>query len=153
MTSFALRSIATVRSSRDEMVDDDWGQVECTIELAPDVPDEAVSGLSTFSHVEIVTVADRARDVPPDPWRRRPRGNPAWPDVGIFAQRNKDRPNRILVSTAQLVAVGERSLVVRGLDALDGTPVLDIKPVFRWSGPRGEIRVPAWSDELGENYF
>jgi len=43
--------------------------------------------------------------------------------------------------------------VVRGLDALDGTPVLDIKPVFRWSGPRGEIRVPAWSDELGENYF
>lgn len=153
MSVFALRAIATVRSSRAEMVDDEWGDVDCTIELAPEVPDGSIDGLTTFSHVEIIMLADRARDVPPDPWQRRPRGNPAWPEVGIFAQRNKDRPNRLLVSVAQVVSVGERSLVVRGLDALDGTPVLDIKPVFRWSGPRGEVRAPAWSDELGENYF
>jgi tRNA (Thr-GGU) A37 N-methylase len=73
--------------------------------------------------------------------------------VGIFAQRNKDRPNRLLLSIATLVEVEERSLLVRGLDAINDTPVLDIKPVFSWSGPRGELRVAKWSDELGENYF
>jgi tRNA (Thr-GGU) A37 N-methylase len=100
-----------------------------------------------------VFFADWAEDVPPAAWHRRPRGNEKWPDIGVFAQRNKDRPNRILLSTVALDDVGERSFTVRGLDGIDGTPVLDIKPVFRWSRPDGALRVPAWSEELGEKYF
>jgi tRNA (Thr-GGU) A37 N-methylase len=103
--------------------------------------------------VEIVFFADWAEDVPPAPWHRRPRGNPQWPDVGVFAQRNKDRPNRLLLSTVEIGWLSERSFSVRGLDGIDGTPVLDIKPVFRWSVPKGEVRVASWSEELGENYF
>ena len=88
------------------------------------------------------------------PWHRHPRGNPKWPDVGVFAQRNKDRPNRILLRPRwRSIELAERSFTVRGLDGIDGTPVLDIKPVFRWSVPSGELRVAEWSEELGENYF
>lgn len=150
---YSVRPVAYIRNARSEPIDDDWDEVESSVELASDVPSESLIGLAEYSHVEIVFLADWAEDVPPGPWRRRPRGNPDWPDVGVFAQRNKDRPNRILLTTIAIDSVGERSFKVHGLDGIDGTPVLDIKPVFRWSGPRGEVRAPAYTDELGEDYF
>ncbi len=148
-----LRVVAHVHSERRELVDDNWDDFLSVIELADDVPDAALRGLEEFSHVEVIFLAELAQNVPPGPWHRHPRGNPDWPDVGVFAQRNKDRPNRLLVSIAAIETVEARSLVVRGLDAIDDTPVLDIKPVFSWNGPRGELRVAPWSDELGRQYF
>ncbi len=148
-----MRAIAYVRNARRELLDDDWDAVTSRIELADDVPSESLRGLEDFSHIEVVCFAALAADVPPGPWRRRPRGNPDWPDVGVFAQRNKDRPNRLLLTIVAIDAIEERSLIVRGLDAIDNTAVFDIKPVFSWSGPRGERRVAPWSDELGESYF
>jgi tRNA (Thr-GGU) A37 N-methylase len=151
--NLSVRAVAYIRNERSEALDDNWDDIVSTVELAADVPSEALTGLSDFSHVEIVFFADWAEDVPPAPWHRHPRGNENWPDVGVFAQRNKDRPNRILLTTVEIDEVGERFVRVRGLDGIDGTPVLDIKPVFRWSVPRGEVRAPSWSEELGENYF
>lgn len=84
---------------------------------------------------------------------RHPRGNTAWPKVGIFAQRGKDRPNRIGVTMCRLLSVDGLSLVVRGLDAIDGTPVLDIKPVMKGFLPRGEISEPDWARELMREYW
>jgi tRNA (adenine37-N6)-methyltransferase len=150
---YNVRAVAYIRNERSEALDDNWDDVVSTVELAQDVPSESLRGLEEFSHVEIVFLADWAEDVPPGPWHRRPRGNEQWPDVGVFAQRNKDRPNRILLTTVAIDAIEERSLRVRGLDGIDGTPVIDIKPVFRWSVPRGELRVASWSEELGEDYF
>ncbi len=147
----SLRAVAYIRNERSEALDDNWSDVVSTIELAADVPGESLRGLEEFSHVEIVFFADWAEDVPPGPWHRHPRGNTDWPDVGIFAQRNKDRPNRILLTTVEIESVNERSLTVRGLDGIDGTPVLDIKPVFRWSVPTTEVRAAAWSEELGQS--
>lgn len=147
------RPIAFVRNERREMIDGEWDDVVSSIELVEEVPPVALRGLEEFSHVEVAYFATRAEDVPPGPWHRRPRGNEQWPDVGIFAQRNKDRPNRLMLSVVAIERVEERSLVVRGLDALDDTPVLDIKPVYSWSGPRGDLRVAPWSTELGEHYF
>ena len=151
--NLSVRAVAYIRNERSEALDDKWDDVVSTVELAADVPSEALSGLGDFSHVEIVFFADWAEDVPPAPWHRHPRGNENWPDVGVFAQRNKDRPNRILLSTVLIQEIGERFVRVRGLDGIDGTPVLDIKPVFNWSVARGEVRAPQWSEELGENYF
>jgi len=151
--NLSVRAVAYIRNERSEALDDNWDDIVSTVELAADVPSEALTGLGDFSHVEIVFFADWAEDVPPAPWHRHPRGNENWPDVGVFAQRNKDRPNRILLTTVEIDEVGERFVRVRGLDGIDGTPVLDIKPVFRWSVPRGEVRAPSWSEELGENYF
>lgn len=148
-----VRAVAVVRGGRIENRDDHWGDVLSRIELVDDVPDDALCGLDAFSHVQVVALADRADDVPPAPWRRRPRGRLQWPDVGVFAQRNKDRPNRLLVSIARIESVEPRALVVRGLDLIDATPVLDLKPVYSWGGPRGGLRAPTWSDELGSDYF
>ena len=150
---YTVRAVAFIRNERSEALDDNWDDVVSTVELARDVPSESLQGLADFSHVEIVFLADWADDVPPGPWHRRPRGNEQWPDVGVFAQRNKDRPNRILLTTVAIDTIDERSFSVRGLDGIDGTPVLDIKPVFRWSVPRGELRVASWSEELGADYF
>lgn len=148
-----MRTIAFVRNERREMIDDNWDDYVSTIELADDVPSASLVGLEEFSHVEIVFFAGLAQNVPPGPWHRRPSGSNEWPDVGIFAQRNKDRPNRLMLSIVPLEKVDKRSIVVRGLDAINDTQVFDIKPVYAWSGPRGELRVAKWSDEIGENYF
>jgi tRNA-Thr(GGU) m(6)t(6)A37 methyltransferase TsaA len=143
-----LRAVAYIRNRRSIALDDHWEDVVSEIELAADVPDEALRGLEEFSHVEVVFFADWAEDVPPGPWHRRPQGNERWPDVGVFAQRNKDRPNRILLSTVAIEEVSARSVRVRGLDGIDGTPVLDLKPVYSWTVPRDPLRVPTWSEEL-----
>src|SRR5208282_6467702 len=100
--------IAYIRNDRAEIADDNWDDVLSTVELASDVPDVALKGLDEFSHVELVFFADWAEDVPPGPWHRHPRNNPDWPDVGIFANRNKDRPNRLLLTTVAIESMAER---------------------------------------------
>jgi hypothetical protein len=63
------------------------------------------------------------------------------------------RPNRLGLATCALLDVGETTLRVRGLDAIDGTPVLDIKPYMTEFGPRGSVSQPAWSHELMAGYY
>ena len=84
---------------------------------------------------------------------RHPRGNTDWPKIGIFAQRGKNRPNRLGVTVCRLLSVDGTKLTVAGLDAIDGTPVLDIKPYMRDFAPRGEVREPAWTGELMAGYW
>lgn len=150
---FAIHPIATVRGPRADLADDDWGEVEAVIELVPEVTAESLEGLEDFSHAEIVFVFDR---VPADAvvtGTRHPRGNAAWPSVGIFAQRGKDRPNRLGTTIARIVRREGGRLVVRGLDAVDGTPVVDIKPVMAEFLPREPVRQPPWSRELMREYW
>ena len=150
---FEVSTLAVVRSTRGIAIDDHWDQESCEIVLEDAVPSEALRGLTDFSHLEVIAVAHAATVPDTVIWARRPRGRAQWPRVGIFAQRNKDRPNSLLLSTVEILDVRERSVLVRGLDLIDGTPIVDMKPVFRWTGPRSELRVAQWSDELGENYF
>jgi tRNA-Thr(GGU) m(6)t(6)A37 methyltransferase TsaA len=151
---YVMRPIGTVRSGRSEPTDDDWAAVTSRIELDPDELEEtATAGLEGFSHVEVIYVFDRV-----DPSRvctgeRHPRGRTDWPSVGILAQRAKDRPNRIGVTTCELVGVDGYALELRGLDAVDGTPVLDIKPHMSGFDPRGPVREPAWATELMDGYW
>jgi tRNA (adenine37-N6)-methyltransferase len=153
--TFEMTPIGTVRNTRTEPLDDDWDRVTSTIELDLTLlgPD-ATKGLHAFSHVEIVFVFDR---VPADGVEldaRHPRGNPDWPKVGILAQRARNRPNRIGTTVCELMAVRPGGRVeVRGLDAIDGTPVLDVKPYLAELAPRGDVRQPAWSHELMARYW
>ncbi len=151
--TWTVRAIGTVTSSRVAVTDDDWGDVTATIALAPPLDERSLAGLEGFSHVEVVFIFDR---VDPDAvclHARRPRGNPDWPEVGILAQRAKDRPNRIGLCTCELVRVDGATIVVRGLDAVDGTPVLDVKPYLQEFAPRTAVRQPAWSHELMRGYW
>lgn len=149
-----LRPIGRVVGGRNEAVDDDWDQEIATIELDPSEVDlTATDGLSDFSHVEVVFRFDRVDEDAVCRGARHPRGNPDWPSVGILAQRAKDRPNRIGVTVCRLVAVRPHAVEVSGLDAVDGTPVLDVKPYMAEFAPRGVIRQPEWSTELMSGYW
>ncbi len=154
MGDISLQPIGWVRGGRTVVHDDAWASVTSRIELdAEQFDGEALLGLNSFSHVEVIFVFDR---VDPDSvctGARHPRGREDWPLVGIFAQRAKDRPNRIGLTVCELVAVEATSIVVRGLDAVDGTPVLDLKPYLPGFGPRGEVQQPAWAEELMRGYW
>lgn len=154
MESLTLTPIGTVSSSRTEAIDDDWDSVTCSVTLDSGQFDvEAVAGLGDFSHVEVVYVFDRVEPGTVQTGARHPRGNQGWPRVGIFAQRAKARPNRIGVTVCALLKVEGLTLTVAGLDAIDGTPVLDIKPYMQEFAPRGEVRQPTWSHELMLSYW
>lgn len=148
-----LHRVATVRSSRTEPLDDDWDAVSAQVVLDDSIPPDALRGLEEFSHIEVVYVFDRVQPEQVQSGARRPRGNPEWPEVGIFAQRAKARPNRLGVTVCRLLRVDGRTLHVLGLDAIDGTPVVDLKPYFAEFGPRGAVRQPAWSHELMAGYW
>ena len=150
---WTVQAIGFVSSTRDEMVDDDWDDVPASITLVDAFTPEAILGLDQFSHIEVLFVFDRVAPEAVHTGARHPRGNPDWPEVGIFAQRVKNRPNRIGLSTCEVLGVGGRTIRVRGLDAIDGTPVLDIKPYMGEFGPRGDVRQPVWSHELMAGYF
>jgi tRNA-Thr(GGU) m(6)t(6)A37 methyltransferase TsaA len=125
-----LEPIGHVHSSRSDLSDHNWGSVTARIELDESLPAESLAGIEAFSHAEVVYHFDRVPDVEVERGARHPRGNTAWPKVGIFAQRGKGRPNRLGVTIVEIVEREGRVLTVTGLDANDGTPVLDIKPVM-----------------------
>jgi tRNA (Thr-GGU) A37 N-methylase len=149
-----LHPIATVRSARGDAIDDSWDSVPTCIELDPArfTPD-ATAGLRDFSHIEVIFHFDRVPDSEIQTGARRPRGRADWPLVGIFAQRGKGRPNRLGLCTCRLERVDGLTLLVTGLDAINGTPVLDIKPVMKGFLPRGDIREPAWAEEIMREYW
>jgi tRNA-Thr(GGU) m(6)t(6)A37 methyltransferase TsaA len=149
---YPLVPIGVVRSTRAVAEDDAWDGETATVELLPPFDARALRGLDQFSHCLVVYVFDRAEW---DATRvlRHPRGNPEWPEVGIFAQRNKDRPNRLGVTICRVVRVDGAVLHVAGLDAIDGTPVVDIKPHMREFGPRGPEAQPEWADALMRDYW
>lgn len=149
----ALDSVAVVRSPRTGLEDDHWGDVESRVELADGIASEALDGIEGFTHVEIIFFFDQMAEDRVEWKSRHPRGNPDWPKVGIFAQRAAGRPNRLGATMVQLVGREGRTLKVRGLDAADGTPVLDIKPVMRDFLPRGEVRQPSWATLLMRRYW
>lgn len=148
-----IHPIGIVRNSRIDPIDDDWGTVESRIILDERFPADATAGLEEFSHLDVVYHFDRVDPEQIHTGARHPRGRADWPAVGIFAQRAKARPNRIGLTTAEIVAVRGRTIDVRGLDAIDGTPVLDLKPAMTEFLPRSELRQPTWSTELMRAYW
>lgn len=154
MKLIPMTAIGTVSGGRTEVTDDNWGSVRCRIELDNTVLQRsATKGLDAFSHVDVVFVFDQVDSESVCRGDRHPRGREDWPSVGILAQRAKDRPNRIGVTTCELVESGPGWLEVRGLDALSGTPILDVKPYMRDFGPRKPVVQPDWASELMKDYW
>ena len=152
--AIACNPVGWVTSSRIEPLDDNWESVTASIRLAPDqFSEDALAGLSGFSHIEVVYVFDRVDPVDVPTGARHPRDNRDWPKVGIFAQRGKARPNRLGVTACRLLAVDGLELSVQALDAIDGTPVLDIKPYMTEFGPRGPVHQAQWAHELMAGYW
>ena len=148
-----LTPIATVLNRRKEIEDDNWGDVVSIIELALSLPDEALDEIESFSHAEIVYYFHKVDEAKIESGSRHPRNNKSLPKVGILSQRGKNRPNRLGITIVKILKREGRQLHVQGLDAIDGTPILDIKPVMREFLPREEVRQPEWATELMKNYW
>lgn len=150
----SVQPVAHVVGGRIEPTDDNWGGTRSIIRINGDMFDErSTFGLEEFSHLEIVFFFHRTDPTDLNPGARRPRDNPDWPEVGIFGHRNMRRLNWLGVSRCQLVKVDGLDLHVEDLDAIDGTPVLDIKPWFSEFGPRGETHQAAWVSDMLADYF
>lgn len=147
-----LEPIGTVRSPVSEGVDESWGDVIAEIQLAEHLA-AGLQGLDRFSHVLVVFWMHQSSFDPASDLVRRPRGRADMPPVGSFAQRAKHRPNPIGITAAKLISVSGALLKVSGLDAIDGTPVLDIKPYVPAFDRVTSATVPEWIERLMEGYF
>lgn len=147
-----LRPIGRVRSPVTQAVDEGWGEVVSDIELNRDLA-AGTRGLERFSHVLVVYLMHEATFDAANDLVRRPRGWPDMPEVGIFAQRARHRPNPIGVSAVRLLAVEGGTARVQGLDAVDGTPVLDLKPYVPTFDLVPDAQTPDWIDRLMVGYF
>jgi tRNA (adenine37-N6)-methyltransferase len=149
-----LAPIGFVRSTRTKMEDDNWDAENIHVELdQSQFSPEAFAGLEAFSHVEMVFYMDQVDPAKIETTARHPRNNPDWPRVGIFAQRGKNRPNRIGTTICRILKIDGLDLCLEGLDAMDGSPVLDIKPWVVEFGPRGAVFQPGWMSELMQRYW
>lgn len=151
--SFTIKPVAYVKNSRQEIEDDHWGSIISEIELDHEISELALSGISDFSHLEIIFYFDKVSDEKIQYNARHPRNNPDYPKVGIFAQRGKNRPNKLGLTSVELLSHSGRTITVRGLDAINGTPIIDIKPIMKEFLPKGDVKQPQWSIELMEKYW
>ena len=151
MEKIVLESIGVVKNSVENKKDVSWGEDISTIVLNEEYC-TGFKGLEDFSHVIVLYHLDKANYDSQKHLQRRPQNREDMPLVGIFSQRGKDRPNRIGMTSVEIVSVSERELTVKGLDAIDGTPVLDIKPYYPVYDKK-EATVPEWVDRLMEHYF
>jgi tRNA-Thr(GGU) m(6)t(6)A37 methyltransferase TsaA len=153
-TPIFLKSIGTVQSTRTEPIDDQWDSVEASIVLDKDqFSEDAIAGLDTYSHIEVLYYMDQVSPDKLHTGSRHPRGNTDWPKVGIFAQRGKNRPNQIGSTICRVKSIKGHIIFVEGLDAIDRTPILDIKPFIKEFAARGEVHQPRWASELMKDYW
>lgn len=106
---------------------------------------EALQGIDDYSHVIILYWMDKVNGYL---LQHRPQGNPNVPVVGIFACRCPPRPNPIAMTTVQLISHKGNKIQVKGLDILDGTPVIDIKPYWPQYDKVENGKIPDWVNKL-----
>ena len=106
---------------------------------------DALNGIEDYSHVIIVYWMDKIKDYV---ITHRPQGNPDVPVVGIFACRCPQRPNPIAITTVRLMGRKGNKIKVKGLDILDGTPIIDIKPYWPIYDYVKDGKIPDWVNKL-----
>ncbi|SEE94357.1 TrmO family methyltransferase domain-containing protein [Jiangella alba] len=152
--SYEVVPVAHVVGGRVEPTDDYWGGTRSIIRIDGErFTSDAVKGLDAFSHLEVVFRFHLTDPTDLNLGARRPRDNPDWPEVGTFGHRNMRRLNWLGVSRCRLLEVDGLDLHVEDLDAVDGTPVLDVKPWFAAMGPRGEVSEPEWPSVMLADYY
>lgn len=144
----SIRPIGVVRSSVREPRVDGWETVRSDIIIRHDLLD-ALYGIDDYSHIIVVFAFDR---VPDSALREQVRlgGDERIPEQGVLATRSQVRPSPIGVSVVRLLRRRRSILRVEGLDAIDGTPVLDVKPYFPNYDAVPDAGIPEWARNLAE---
>jgi len=121
----------------------DWQGIVSKIVIAPHLT-LGFAGLERYTHIIVIYWAHQASNPADMALQVRYRGNPNLPVVGVFASRSLFRPNPLGQKVAKLLEIKGNALLVEGLDAIDGTPVLDIKPFIpSYDAPEGAA-APQW---------
>ena len=151
--TFKMSPIGSVKCAVNTMSEGGWGKIDSEIHLEQKyVP--GLQGLAGFSHILVLFLLDRSQDFDINKQLlRRPRGMEDLDPVGVFAQRTKFRPNPIGITAVQLRGIEGNVVKVRGLDALDGTPVLDIKPYMPPFDRMENVKMPDWVELFMDGYF
>ena len=147
-----FKPIGFVKSDVTEKVDSGWGAVVSQIVVDEDLKD-GLKGLDGFSHLKIIYHLNEAGFVKERDLVRRPKNREDLPLVGIFAQRSKDRPNGIGISSVKLISVDDNVVTVQGFDAINNTPVFDIKPYYSRYDLKPDATTPEWVDVIMQDYF
>ncbi len=147
-----MKPIGIVKSPVTEQSDENWGKVVSEIHVDESFA-PGLRGLEEFSHLTVVFFMHQAAFNRSTDLIRRPQGRADMPLVGIFAQRAKHRPNPVGITAVALIRVEKNVLTVRGLDAIDGTPVLDIKPYIPAFDRVDQPLIPEWMGRLMDGYF
>jgi tRNA-Thr(GGU) m(6)t(6)A37 methyltransferase TsaA len=111
--------------------------------------EHGLKGIEGFSHLNVVFWMNRIHEKERKDLKARPRGRPDIPLIGVFATRSPHRPNPIGLTLVELVRRKKNILTVKGLDAMNGTPILDLKPYDKWDSAKS-IRVPNWWKQLAD---
>ncbi|MDV2685581.1 SAM-dependent methyltransferase [Alkalihalophilus lindianensis] len=148
-----LNPIGIAYNERETIEDDYWGEVISKIVLGSTFPEEAFNEIDSFSHVEIIFYLHKVEKDKIVLGARHPRNDTSLPKVGIFSQRGKNRPNQLGLTTVKVLKKEGRELTVSGLDCINETPILDIKPVMQEFLPREEISQPEWTNDIMKNYW
>ncbi|HEU4760615.1 MAG TPA: tRNA (N6-threonylcarbamoyladenosine(37)-N6)-methyltransferase TrmO [Dehalococcoidia bacterium] len=144
LPSVTLRPIGVVRNGVRDTAQRDWREVTSRIVVRPELAD-ALLGLDSYSHVFVLFWPHRVPEsVRGAKHRLHPLDDPQYPLQGVLATRSQIRFNPVLVTAVPLLGVKGNVLRVRGLDAIDGTPVLDIKPYIPYYDSLPEAKVPPW---------
>jgi tRNA-Thr(GGU) m(6)t(6)A37 methyltransferase TsaA len=151
MEKIIMSPIGYVKNNITQKKDTAWGCDISSITLKSEYR-SGLTGLEGFSHAIVLFYLDKADYLKEKHLQRRPQNLEEMPLIGIFSQRCKDRPNKIGMTSVEIVSVSDDILVVKGLDAVDGTPVLDIKPYYPVYDKKEAI-VPEWVEHLMEKYF
>jgi tRNA-Thr(GGU) m(6)t(6)A37 methyltransferase TsaA len=141
LSKITLKPIGTVRSDAKEPTHHRAADAVSEI-VIDEALTESLDSLEEFSHIIVLYWIHRSHR--PAPQKVHPRGNPANALMGVFATRSPSRPNPIGKATVRLLSRRGNILKVRGLDAIDGSPVLDIKPYIPGYDSVKGARVPAW---------
>jgi tRNA-Thr(GGU) m(6)t(6)A37 methyltransferase TsaA len=140
-----VQPIGIVRNNLGRRGYDEWRDTESDVVVCEEYQ-EALLGLDEYSHIEVLFYLHKMDK--PFNARIHPTGNPVYPLVGVFATRTPNRPSRLALTTCRLLSINGNVVRVRGLDAYDGSPVLDIKPHFGLKS--NEVKVPNWVKELDQ---
>ncbi|WP_455278274.1 tRNA (N6-threonylcarbamoyladenosine(37)-N6)-methyltransferase TrmO [[Eubacterium] cellulosolvens] len=108
-----------------------------------------LKGIEKFSHLNVVFWMNRIHEKERKDLKARPRGRSDMPLIGVFATRSPHRPNPIGLTLVELVRRKKNILTVKGLDAMNGTPILDLKPYDKLDSAK-RIRVPSWWKQLAD---
>lgn len=138
-----LKPIGIVRNRVREPRMEGWEDIPSDIIVRKNLTG-ALDGIEGYSHVVVLFHLHRVSDEERGQTHCHPRGDPRYPLQGVFATRTQHRPNPVGISVVPLVKRRRNVLRVKGLDAINGTPVLDIKPYIpRYDAP-SDVRLPEW---------